>query len=315
MTPGVVKMLKRKCRWCLGIVIGLLSASASQAADAPWKTGEPIAPLVLNSAKGGEPISIDSFRGTKLVVVHFAPWHAESATLLENWIGTTKNLRKKKKLAVIGVMHEQDRELAALFVKWKGPNIPILHDPLDISQGERLPTVLAIDENGFVRAINPKIDTIEKGFIKKKYKPGKFELRAPVLEAADPKVLKRRAAESRLSSMQRELADAYMFGGTSAEIEEGMRTYSQLLQSDGKDAYAFFRLGVGFLMRSIGDAKQDGDVKQAIESLRNAVKLKPKNEVFKARLAEFDKDAKRPKGDVDFNGWVEKARKETGKRG
>ncbi|MBK8267138.1 MAG: hypothetical protein IPK83_02060 [Planctomycetes bacterium] len=307
-------MLKIECRWCMFIVVVLLSAAAAQAWGAPWKTGEPIAPLVLKSASGGEVISIDSFRDTKLVIVHFAPWHAESVALLEDWIGSTKNFRKKKKLAVVGVMHEQDRERAALFVKWKALKIPILHDPLDISLAEKLPTVLAIDENGFVRDINPKIDTIEKEFIKKKYKPGKFEVRAPVLEAADPRVLKRRAAESRLLSMQRELGDAYMLGGTPAEIEEGMRTYSQLLQSDGKDSYSFFRLGVGFLMRSAGDAKQEGDVKQAIESLRNAVKLKSKNEIFKARLAQFDKDAKQPKGGVDFDGWVEKAKKETSNR-
>jgi hypothetical protein len=311
-------------------------ANSAYAWSDSWIEPHPIPPLVLRSAAGDATLAIDSFRGTKLIIVHFAPWHKKSVTMLEEWLAGTKILRDEKKVIVVGVMHEQDRDRAALFVDWKDLTIPVLFDPLNISRVNRLPIVVTVDEQGFIRGVDkdfgdpdksydgknkigadwvyPKIGSenwrkgFAKSFVKKKYKPGKFVERAPVLEPTEPKVLKRRAAEGRSSSMQRELADAFMLGGTTAEIEEGMRTYSQVLQADGKDAYSFFRLGVGFLMRSASDAKQETDLKQGIESLRNAVKLKPKNEIFKSRLLQFDGDAKQTKGGVDFDGWMELAR-------
>lgn len=276
---------------------------------AEWKVGEAHPALFLKSTTVEGPVSIDSYRGRKLVLIHFAPWCQASVDTLNDWLKATESHRQEKKLTVIGVMHEQYRDRAALFVRWKKIDIPILHDPLDLSRVAQLPSVVAIDEEGLVRAVDPDPETIEEEFVDKKFKHGKFEVRAPVLDPPDPRALKRRAAESRMPSVERELADAYMLGGTPREIDQALRIYSQLLQRNATDAYAFFRLGVGLRLRHDSPSKQEKDKSLANESLRNALKLKPKNDVFRARAAQFDKSIEKPKGGADHE-WVKRAKKE-----
>ena len=303
----------------------LLSVVANTAVAAPWKMGKPHLPLILRSAGGDETISIDAHRGTKLVLVHFSPAFPESVELMALWEKATAQARSKGKLLLIGVMHEQYQDRAALYVQWKKPSVAILHDPLNISQADRLPTVVCLDEEGFVRMLNPKIGDgaeseeykkFEKDFVTNRFAAGRFEVRTPVIEPPNPRALRRMADESRSLTARRELADALVLGGTPAERDEAMRTYSKVLQADAKDALAFFRLGVALRMRHDSGSGEANDLAQSKKSLSSALSLKPKNAVFRARAVQFADESEKPKGMADdAESWIAEARREISRRG
>lgn len=309
-------MLNRSIGVLIASVIAACATDGSAAgmAEEILEVGRPLAALHLRPAEGGDLVSVDSYRDQKLLLVHFAPWHAESVETLEKWISTTRKLRASKKLALVAIMHEQRAERAAIYARWKRYEIPVLHDPYDFSSADNLPTVLAVDGKGLIRLINPSPDTIDREFVKKKFKVGKFEVRAPQLELPDPRALKRMAVESREGSIERQLGDALILAGTLVELDEGLRTYSRILQKDPKDSVAFFRLGVGLLTRSETSEAEESDRVSALESLRNAAALSPKNLMFRARVAEFDPKSAKPIPGVDFDRWVKLAR-DAGKTG
>ncbi|MBX3395351.1 MAG: hypothetical protein KF841_08280 [Phycisphaerae bacterium] len=302
-------MLNRSIVVLIASVITACAAEKSAAGTVVegLEVGHPIIALHLRPAEGGDPLSVDSFRERKLLIVHFAPWHAQSVETLETWISATKKLRASKKIALVAIMHEQRAERAAIFARWKKYGIPLLHDPYNFSSVDSLPTVVAVDEMGFVRLINPVPETIEREFVKKKFKAGKYEARAPELEPPNHRALKRMAAESRDESIERQLGDALVIAGSSVELDEGLRTYSRILQKNPKDSVAFFRLGVGLLARSESGEAEESDRDSALESLRNAAKLSPGNIVFQARLAEYDRKSAKPMSGVDFDGWLKRA--------
>ncbi len=307
------------------LVAALLSVVTNAVVAAPWKMGKPHSPLILRSAGGDETVSIDAHRGTKLVLVHFSPAFPQSVELMALWEKATVEARAEGKLVLIGVMHEQYQDRAALFSQWKKPSVPILHDPLNISQADRLPTVVCLDEEGFVRMLNPKIGNgaeseefrkFEKDFVTHRFAAGRFEVRTPVIEPPNPRALRRMADESRSLTARRELADALMLGGTPAERDEAMRTYSNVLQTDAKDALAFFRLGVALRMRHDSASSEESDLAQSKKSLGSALSLKPTNVVYRARAVQFANETERPKGMADnAEAWIAEARREISRRG
>ncbi len=299
-------------RLLLAVLLLDLGASAVLAQDSP-KVGKPHGVLVLPSVENGTPISIDSFRGRKVLLIHFSPRNQKSCDALFEWLTATAEYRKNEKLVVLGIIQSQHPDRAALFVQWKKPPITVLHDALNLSGVNRKPAVVAIDEHGFVRSINPKLskfEAFEKKFLRKKFKEGSMAGRSPQLELPDPKVLKRRAAESRIASIERDYADANFLGGEAAQLDEAMRAYSIVLQNDATDAFAYFRLGVALRKRYESGSGRPDDAAKALECWQNALKLQPKNTIFRLRLAQFDGTAA-----ASYSGWVAKAREEIKARG
>lgn len=313
---GVSSMLVRCEIVIVGLLAGLLSAVASPVrADGGIEIGKPHPPVVLPAADGDSVVSIDAFRGKKLLLIYFSPLAPESFKALTDWCEAVDAYRKSDKLVVLGMMEEQHRDRAELFLQWKRPPVRVLFDPLNLGFASRLPMVVAIDEIGTIRAVNPrlsKFESFEKKFLRRKPRKGGASVRTPQLEPADPRVLKRRAAESRIPAIERDYADANFLAGAAPQLDEAMRSYSRVLQQDASDAYAYFRLGVAFRTRAESPAAAPDDAAKAIECWKNALKLDPKNVVFKSRLAQFDGDADEKSGAVH---WIEKARAEIRKRG
>ena len=173
------------------------------------KIGKPYPPLVLWSIEGDEPISIDAYREKKVLILHFASWSPDARLAIDTWRAETRSLIKDGKLVFLGVMQEQHRDRCRLFAQWQKLDFPILHDALNLAGVTRLPTVVAVDERGIIRAIDPEPESLQKGFVNKKFpKPKRRNRRAPILELPNPKFTRRTAGESRQIKEQREHGDA-----------------------------------------------------------------------------------------------------------
>ena len=289
------------------ILLVILSPGATWVeAASPKGRGREHPPLVLRAVQGEEPISIDAYRGKKVLLLHFAPWLPESYEAVKQWRERTEQLVTDEKLVLLGVMHDQHRDRCALFARWKGIDFPILHDPMNLSNVSRLPTVVGLDEHGVVRVVDPDPDQLVKGFVRKKYKAPKH-LRTPLTDLPDPRHTQRIAGESRSAEGLREHGDALLLRGNPPQIDEAIRIYQQVLQMNPKDWLGHFHLGVAFRTRYDGPGRQPGDFQAAIDAWYAALRLKKKNDVLGGRLQQFGLRHEKP---AAMYGWVETARRE-----
>ncbi|MGE3822568.1 MAG: TlpA family protein disulfide reductase, partial [Isosphaeraceae bacterium] len=85
------------------------------------------------------------------------------------WHDRTREWVKRGQLKLLGVTQEQHPERCRLFAQWKGFDWPILHDPVNALESSAVPIIVAIDEHGIVRAVNPKPETFVETFLSKTY--------------------------------------------------------------------------------------------------------------------------------------------------
>ena len=67
------------------------------------------------------------------------------------WHAKTKALVESGELAVVGIVHEQHPDRAALYAQWQQFDFPLLWDPFGVTGLEVVPVVSAIDASGVVR--------------------------------------------------------------------------------------------------------------------------------------------------------------------
>jgi peroxiredoxin len=270
-------------------LLAMASASQETAAQAPEpvKVGKLHPPLALWTIEHDKPVSLESLRGKKVILIHFASWSGPSRQQIEGWFEHLRTFVNAKKVVVLGVDHEQHADRARLFAQWKGLKEPILHDPLDLSAVTKLPFVVAIDEEGIVRSAQPSIDKIDKGFIHRSAPRKKEHSEVPEAALPDPRVMRRTASEARKASVYRELGDALVLGGAPIQINEAIKTYKQVLQLDPKDAWSCFRMGAAYRIRYEREDRQPGDFQFAIDAWEDAVKLEPGCEIYRQRLRQY----------------------------
>jgi len=87
-------------------------------------------------------------------------WHERTA----KWV-------KDGKLVLLGITQEQHADRCRLFAQWRGLTWPILHDPINLMGSTGVPILVAIDEHGIVRQVEPTLEKFEKEFIDKKIQP------------------------------------------------------------------------------------------------------------------------------------------------
>ena len=73
---------------------------------------------------------------------------------------------------LLGVTQEQHPDRCRLFAQWKGFDWPILHDPINLLEAAAVPIVVAIDEQGVVRSVRPKPETLEQDFLDREFHTG-----------------------------------------------------------------------------------------------------------------------------------------------
>ena len=275
--------------------------------------GKPHPPLVLWTIAGETAISIDTYRGTKVLVVYFATWSPQGIDDLAAWRERTRQAVADKKLVLLGVMEEQYADRCRLFAQWKGiADVPILHDPLNLAAVGHVPMVVGVDEHGFVRLIDPDPDRLEKNFIRRTFKYNPKERRPAVEDLTDPRYTKRMAREARTAAGWRRHGDALVLGGLGPQIDEAITTYPSAIELDADDGLAFFRLGVAHRIRYDRPERQPGDFQAAIDAWKQAVRKSRKNAVFRSRLAQYGLRFDRS---VAMYRWILTARKKITERG
>lgn len=275
--------------------------------------GKPHPPLVLWTIAGDTAISIDTYRGTKVLVIYFATWSPQSIDDLAAWRERTRQAVADKKLVLLGVMEEQYADRCRLFVQWKGiTDLPLLHDPLNLAAVAHVPMVVGVDEHGFVRVINPDPDRFEKSFVRRTFKYDPKQRRPAIENLTDPRYTKRMAGEARTAASLREHGDALVLGGLPPQIDEALTTYPSAIELDADDGLAFFRLGVAHRIRYDQPQRQPGDFQAAIDAWKQAVRKNRNNAVFRSRLVQYGLRTDRT---TSMYRWIPTARKKIAARG
>lgn len=278
----------------------------------PPPVGKPHPPLALWDLKHEQPVSITTYRGKKVLLIHFATWSRVCREEVPRWYAALQKHVDDGKLVIVGIVQEQHPDRAALFAQWKKISGPLLQDPVDYLLLKSVPVFVCIDENGYVRSVKPELETIEKKFINRKY-PGKpARILENTEEPPNTVVTRRYAHDSRMADDLIEHGEALLIAGAPPQIKEAIESYSEAIKKDKKNARAFFGLGVAHQMRHDGPDAESTDRKAALDAWARAVELAPRNEIYRARLVE---NSPPEKGHSPPYAWIKTARKQIAERG
>ena len=87
------------------------------------------------------------------------------------WHERMREWREAGELQMVGLIQEQHPKRCRLFGQWKQFDWPILWDPFNTTGSAVVPNVVAVDEFGIVRAINPDPDTFGSTFLMRSFEP------------------------------------------------------------------------------------------------------------------------------------------------
>ena len=228
------------------------------------------------------------------------------------WNNKTREWVKEGKLVVLGIAQEQHPNRNRLFTQWHKIDWPVLYDPINIMQVRGVPIEVAIDENGIVRSLRPKMDKFEEEFLNKTFtgkdaKPPKIKATRPDLAA-----LRRRAEKSRSSEAPRELGDALVLWGGQSNINEAINAYEQAIQINPDDSDAHFRLGVCYRLRYDSGQRASSDFQTAVNHWTRSRVLQPNQYIWRRRIEQYGPRLTKP---YPFYDWVETAARDIKARG
>jgi len=175
-----------------------------------------------------------------------------------------------------------------------------------------VPIEVAIDENGIVRSLRPKMETFEEDFLNKTFtgkssEPPKIKAKRP-----DTGALRRRAEKSRSSEAWRELGDALVLWEGQAKINEAINAYKQAIQINPDDGDAHFRLGVCYRIRYDSGQRVSSDFQTAVNHWTSARALQPNQYIWRRRIEQYGPRLTKP---YPFYDWVETAARDIIARG
>ncbi len=213
---------------------------------------------------------------------------------------------------MLGVAQEQHPNRNRLFTQWHKIDWPILHDPINTMQVRGVPIEVAIDENGIVRSLRPKMDTFEEEFLNKTF-IGK-DTEPPKITAKQPEfgALRRRAEKGRSSDAWRELGDALVLWGDKSKTKDAINAYEQALQINRNDGDAHFRLGVCYRLRYDSQKQVSSDFQKAVNHWTMARAIQPNQYIWRRRIEQYGPRLTKP---YPFYDWVETAAREIKARG
>jgi tetratricopeptide (TPR) repeat protein len=228
------------------------------------------------------------------------------------WHEATREWVKQGRLVLLGVTQEQHADRCRLFAQWKQFGWPILHDPINLLEAPAVPIVVAIDENGIVRAVRPRPETIEAEFLDKTFADDarpEAPRSAGLLDAAS---LRRQAEASPTADGWRAVGDALTIWGGAERSDQAIDAYARAVALDPSDKNALFRLGVAHRMRHESVWRRPGDFQAAIDAWSRALELDPNRYIWRRRIEQYGPRLAKP---YAFYDWVAQARAEISRRG
>ncbi|MBW7989371.1 MAG: tetratricopeptide repeat protein [Planctomycetes bacterium] len=213
---------------------------------------------------------------------------------------------------MLGIAQEQHPNRNRLFAQWHKIDWPVLHDPINVMQVRGVPIEVAIDENGIVRSLRPKMDTFEQEFLNKTFTGKSSE--PPKIKATRPdlRVLRKRAENSRSSEAWRELGDALVLWGGQSKINEAINAYKQAVQVNPDDGDAHFRLGVCYRLRYDSGQRASSDFQTAVNHWTWSRVIQPNHYIWRRRIEQYGPRLTKP---YPFYDWVETAARDIKARG
>jgi len=207
-----------------------------------------------------------------------------------------------------GIIEEQHPERARLFMQWKRMGWPILVDSLNLLGVPAVPITLAIDEQGIIRFINPKLDGAAQ-FLKEflEQTNGAPNTR-PSTKPEPPDLRQLRPPTNDVTAENwRTYADALFLWGGADRIDEAIGAYVQSLQLATKDAPTHFRLGVAFRKRYDSRQHHPDDFQMAVNHWNAALALNPNQYIWRRRIQQYGPRLDKP---YSFYDWVNTARED-----
>ncbi|MHC4725595.1 MAG: tetratricopeptide repeat protein [Planctomycetota bacterium] len=228
------------------------------------------------------------------------------------WNNKTREWVKEGKLVVLGIAQEQHPNRNRLFTQWHKIGWPILHDPINTMQVRGVPIEVAIDENGIVRSLRPKMDTFEQEFLNKKFSSKGLKPAKNKTITSDLGILLRRAKRGRSSQAWIELGDALVLWGGQSKTNDAINAYEQALKVNPNDGDAHFRLGVCYRLRYDSQKRISSDFQTAVNHWTRARSIQPNQYIWRRRIEQYGPRLTKP---YPFYDWVEKAARDIKARG
>jgi len=230
-------------------------------------------------------------------------WHKAS----QRWVNDGK-------LAVVGITQEQHPDRCRLFAQWQQFDWPILHDPIDVTGAMAVPIVMAIDEHGIVRVVNPRVETFETDFLNKTFPPPPDAAAATPVVAQRPDLSELDRTANKLDTIAgwQQYGDALVLWGGVERINNAIEAYRRGLQLAPRDGSLQFRLGVCYRRRYESQLRQEGDFERAVTAWNEALNLDPNHYIWRRRIQQYGPRLIKP---YPFYDWIDQAAREVRARG
>ncbi len=229
------------------------------------------------------------------------------------WHEKTRELVRQGKLVLLAVIQEQHPQRCRLFAQWQKFDWPILHDPINLLGLGGVPVILALDEDGIVRSIRPKMDTFEADFIDRSFPSPESAPQAVVKPTVpDLSKLQERARQAGSAEGWRELADALVLWGGVDRINQALAAYTKAAQLAPNDGDTQFRLGVAYRMRFESPDRRANDFQAAVDHWTAARAVDPNQYIWRRRIEQYGPRLTKP---YSFYDWVNTAKAEITARG
>jgi hypothetical protein len=226
------------------------------------------------------------------------------------WHAATKELEDDGKLRVAGIVEEQHRDRALLFMQWKGMDWPLMVDQLNLLGVWLVPITVLIDEYGIVRSIPPHgADPVK---VLEEFLAADF---APPVEPADAPPRPRLSHQTDRRSSPEEFrpgADHLVLWGGDDGLDGAIDAYRHAIELEPEDATTRFRLGVAFRARYDSTARRGGDFQAAVFHWTNALADEPNQYIWRRRIQQYGPRLDKP---YPFYDWVPSAREALEARG
>lgn len=211
---------------------------------------------------------------------------------MPGWHAKVEDAVAQGELQEFAVAPEQYGDRMALFMQWKEMTFPVLMDPLNILDVDKVPILLLVDQAGIIRFQNPS-DKDLKEFLATEYQESRNQLKRP---SATPHEL---AAATALIQDEQALATA-------------IAGYQKLSQKNPKDAKTSFQLGVLLRARYDQGAANGEDFQEAVLAWSGALARTPSQYIWRRRIQQYGPQLDKP---YPFYNWVSEARKVITARG
>lgn len=227
------------------------------------------------------------------------------------WHATTEKWVEDGRLVVLGVAQEQHADRCRLFAQWHGIEFPILHDPINFIGAKAVPIVVAIDEHGIVRSVQPKPEELGDTFVNKTFPdPGlQFPAGASV---PDIGALRAWAEEEGTAGSWRAAGHAFALWHAPARLGEAIEAYGRAVEIDPTDGAALFGLGACYSMRHESECRQAGDFQSAVDAWGRALATNPGQYIWRRRIQQYGPRSDKP---YPFYDWLEQGRADILARG